>query len=401
MKYVVLVPDGMADLPQEELEGKTPLEVSKVPNMTYFAQAGTVGMVRTIPPQLTPASDVANLSLLGYDPVQHYTGRAPLEAANMDIHLADDEVAFRCNLITEFDGRMADYSAGHISSDEAAVLIDLLNRKLKNDSTRFHAGVSYRHLMVIKTKNGLEEVSAQCTPPHDILDKAIQLYLPKGPGAQLLKDIMFKSKGLLQNHEVNIIRLDLKENPANMIWLWGQGVMPHLEPFKEKYGVTGAIISAVDLIKGIGKVAGLTVIDVPGATGYFDTDYEAKGRYLIEALKEYDLVFVHVEAPDEAGHEGSSRAKIQAIENIDYHIVGAVRRYCDKHPDTRVLITPDHATPVDVRTHIKDAVPFILSGKGIPKDEILTYTESVAKLSALKCDRGCELMGMLIEGIRS
>lgn len=398
MKYIVLVPDGMADYPLEELEGKTPLEISKVPNMTYFAETGKVGTVRTIPKQFSPGSDVANLSLLGYDPSEHYTGRAPIEAANMGINLADGEIAFRCNFVSEYQGKMADYSAGHISSDEAKVLIDFLNKKLGSEIVRFYPGVSYRHLLVVKTNHGAQELSALCVPPHDILGQSIQANFPKGPGDVFLRDLIIKAKNLLQNHDVNHIRLDLKENPANMIWLWGQGTMPKLIPFKEKYGVKGAIISAVDLIQGIGKLAGLSVIKVPGATGYLDTNYEGKGQYAVKALADHDFVFVHVEAPDEAGHEGKIKAKIHAIESFDYHIVGAVRRYCETHPETRVIITPDHATPIDLRTHTKDPVPFVISGRGIDADEILMYNERIAKLSSLKVDKGSDLMGLLING---
>ncbi|MBN1492697.1 MAG: cofactor-independent phosphoglycerate mutase [Candidatus Omnitrophica bacterium] len=396
MKYIILVPDGMADRPLKELDGKTPLEVSKIPNMTYFAQHGRVGMAQTIPQGCKPGSDVANLSLLGYDPREFYTGRAPLEAANMGIELKEGEVAFRCNLITEFDGKMADYSAGHISNEEAAVLIELLNEKIGSDNVRFYPGVSYRHICVIKTKRGLEELSAKCVPPHDILGKPVQSYFPSGEGADVIREIMLKAKTIMQNHEVNIIRLDLKENPANMIWLWGQGITPDLQSFAEKNGVQGSIISAVDLIKGIGKVIGLDVIDVPGATGYFDTDYDAKGRYAVESLDKKDFVFVHVEAPDEAGHEGKIKAKIQAIENFDYHIAGQVRKYCEKNPDTRVLVVPDHATPISVRTHTMDPVPFILYGKNVIADEILTYSESVAELSSFKVEEGHKLVDVLI-----
>jgi 2,3-bisphosphoglycerate-independent phosphoglycerate mutase len=396
MKYIILVPDGMADLPLPELDGKTPLEASKIPNMTYFAQHGRVGLVQTIPDQCKPGSDVANLSLLGYDPTKFYTGRAPLEAANMGIKLKEGEVAFRCNLITEFDGKMADYSAGHISNEEAEVLIELLNEKIGSDTVRFYPGVGYRHLLVIKARRGIEDLSAKCTPPHDILGKQVQAYFPTGTGADILREIMLKAKTVMQNHEVNIIRLDLKENPANMIWLWGQGVTPDLESFQEKNGVRGSIISAVDLIKGIGRVIGLEVIDVPGATGYFDTDYEAKGRYAIAALKDRDFVFVHVEAPDEAGHEGNIKAKIQAIENFDFHIAGAVRKYCEKNPETRVMVVPDHATPISMRTHTKDPVPFILYGKNVIADEILTYSESVAHLSSFKIDAGYTLVNILM-----
>ena len=397
MKYIMLVPDGMADYPVPELEGKTPLEVAKIPNMNYFAKHGKVGLVKNIPEKMEPGSDVANLSLLGYDPRKHYTGRGPLEAANMGIKLDENEVAFRCNFITANEGILADYSGGHIATKESHELIKALNEKLESKYIRFFPGVSYRHLLVIRDSKGFKALSAQCTPPHNITGRPIAEYLPKGPGEETLKKLMFDSRAILEKHEINHIRLDLKENPANMIWLWGQGITPRLESFKDKWGMSGSIISAVDLIKGIGRLIGLTVIDVPGATGYVDTNYEGKASYALDSLDEKDFVFVHVEAPDEAGHEGKVKLKISAIEAFDYHIVGAVRKYCEENRNAKVLILPDHATPIVKRTHTSDYVPFIMSGKNIVKDEVEKFSELATKYTTWKVSEGHTLMGSFID----
>lgn len=305
MKYIVLVGDGMCDYPLEELGGKTPLEVARIPNMNFIAKEGQVGIATTIPESLSPASDVANLSILGYDPLKYYRGRGPLEAANMGIKLQADEIAFRCNLITAADDTLADYSAGHISNKEAATLIKFLDEKLGTEFIKFYPGVSYRHLMIIKGHPEL--MSCKCTPPHDVTGQPVEKNLPKGEGSEILINLMRESRKLLSEHEVNHVRVDLKENPGNMIWLWGQGTAPEMPSFYDKYGVKGSVISAVDLIKGIGRIIGLDVIDVPGATGYYDTNFQGKAEYAIESLKKKDFVFVHVEAPDEAGHNGDLR----------------------------------------------------------------------------------------------
>lgn len=397
MKYIVLVPDGMADNPVPELEGKTPLEIAKVPNMNYFAKNGRVGTVRNVPDKMHPGSDIANLSLLGYDPRKYYSGRGPLEAANMGIKLDSNEVAFRCNFITEAEETMADYSAGHISTNEAAELIKILNQHLKSKTVRFFSGVSYRHLAVIRHEKGFQGLSAKCIPPHDIVGKSIQDHFPKGAGEEIMADLMNRAKDILKEAEINKIRIDLKENPANMIWLWGQGVTPHFETFQEKWGITGSIISAVDLIKGIGRLIGLTVIDVPGATGYLDTNYEGKASYALDSLEEKDFVFIHVEAPDEAGHEGNVKGKISAIESIDYHIVGAIRKYCEENRNVKVLIAPDHATPLVKRTHTAEYVPFLMYGKNVVKDEVEKFSELSVKYASWKIADGHKLMEAFID----
>jgi 2,3-bisphosphoglycerate-independent phosphoglycerate mutase len=397
MKYVILVADGMADYPVDDLEGKTPLEAAKTPNMDFIAKNGRVGQVKTIPRGLPPASDVANLSIIGYDPKKFYTGRGPLEAVNLGIELQQDEVAFRCNLVTYEKDRLVDYSAGHITTKEASMLINFLNEKLGSPSMRFYPGVSYRHLLVIKGADKDRLLKVNCWPPHDITGWKISKHLPRGRGSLLLKELMFKSRELLQRHEVNLVRIDLKENPANMIWLWGQGTKPNLPSFEEKFGLSGSVISAVDLIKGIGKIVGLEVINVPGATGYYDTDYAAKAKYGIKSLREKDFLFLHVEAPDEAGHNGDLREKITAIERFDRLVVGQFLKHFKFRQDKfRLLLLSDHATPLSVRTHTRDPVCFAIYGSDIGPGGINKFNEKQARESDLVFNRGHQLMDYLI-----
>jgi len=398
MKYIVLVGDGMADYPVSELGGKTPLEAAKIPNMDYIAKGGRTGLVHTVPNGFAPASDVANLSIIGYDPAKYYSGRGPLEAANMGIKLGPDDIAFRCNLVTIDQEKMADYSAGHITSEEAATLIKYLDKKLGSDKIKFYPGVSYRHLMIVRDASLKEALrAAECVPPHDITGMTIKDHIPKGEGAKFLIKMMEDSRALLAGHEVNHVRIDLKENPADMIWLWGQGVETNMPKFKEKFGVAGSVISAVDLIKGIGKSIGLDVINVPGATGYYDTNYQGKAKYAIDSLKEKDFVFVHVEAPDEAGHNGDLRAKVTAIENFDRFVVGAILENFKKQKDFRIMVLPDHNTPVSVRTHTSEPVPFAMIGKGIDPNGAQAYNETAAKATGLVFEHGHELMEYLIK----
>ncbi|RME65067.1 MAG: cofactor-independent phosphoglycerate mutase, partial [Nitrospirae bacterium] len=300
MKYVVIIGDGMADRPLKELGGKTPLEAAFTPNMDKLAREGLIGRVRTIPEGFPPGSDVANLSILGYDPKKYYSGRAPLEAASMGVPLEDDDVAFRCNLVTlKYNKQgtraiMEDYSAGHISSEEARQLIEAIQEALGNEKIRFYPGVSYRHLCVIK--NGPEK--AECVPPHDIIGREITEYLPHGEGEELLRDLMKRSVGVLKDHPVNKERISQGKNPANSIWLWGQGRKPSMPTYKEKYGLSGALVSAVDLTKGLGVYAGFEILQVPGVTGWIDTNYTGKAEASIKALERHDFVYIHVEAPD-------------------------------------------------------------------------------------------------------
>ncbi|MFT7538802.1 MAG: 2,3-bisphosphoglycerate-independent phosphoglycerate mutase, partial [Lysobacterales bacterium] len=378
MKFITIVPDGMADLPIEELGGKTPLQAARTTNMDYLATRSMVGLIQTIPEGMAPGSDIGNMSLLGYDPTKVHTGRAPLEAVNQNIHLADDEIAIRCNFVTLTGNNMTDYSAGHISTDEAAQLIQTLDKEIDLPNVKFYPGKSYRHTVVMKVLDVQKFLELKTTPPHDILGKDITPYLPEGEQAVMFLKLMERSREILKKHPINKVRSDLNESPADMIWLWGQGSRPKLEPFNKKYGVNGAIISAVDLVNGIGRLAGLKVIDVPGATGYYDTDYKAKGQYALEALKDNDYVYIHVEAPDEAGHNGDAKAKTEAIERIDQDIIGPILNNFNEHDDVRILILPDHPTPVSLRTHTSDPVPFLMYGKGITADPAETLSEVTA-----------------------
>ncbi len=388
MKYAIIIPDGAADEPLDELDGKTPLEAAATPNIDSVAASGKVGSVCNIPPGMPCGSDVAILSLFGYDPTKCYTGRAPLEAAAQELTIADDETIFRCNLVTLVEGKMEDYSAGHISSEEAHALIAELNNVLAGSHVRFHSGVSYRHLMTYKGK-----VNVTTTPPHDILSKPIAGHLPTGKGADHLRPLIERSWDLLGPHEINNVRRDLGENPATSIWLWGEGKMPTLSPFAERYGLSGAAITAVDLVRGLAKLIGWEVIEVEGATGYLDTNYAGKGAAAVEALDSHDIVCVHVEAPDEAGHNADAKGKAAALEQIDKHIVAPVlERLKAEGDDWRILILPDHPTPCSVRTHTGDPVPFAIAGKGIESVVGESLTEQAAATSDLHVPRGCELM---------
>ncbi len=397
MKYAVLVGDGMGDRPLEELEGKTPLEAAKTPNMNFMAEKGRVGLTNMIPRRMAPASDVANLSILGYSPKKYYTGRGPLEAANMGVDIGENEIAFRCNLVTSSDGEMVDYSAGHISTKEAGALIKALNDNIENDRVKFYPGISYRHLMVYRCKDEQELnflVKLKCKPPHDIMGKKIEKYMP---AFEIIKELTERSVEILTRQEVNKVRVDLKENPANMIWLWGQGVKPAMPEFSKLYNVKGSIISAVDLIKGIGKIIGLKVINVPGATGYYDTNYLGKAEYALESFKKRDFVFVHVEAPDEAGHNGDLREKIRSIERFDESVVGTILKGLKSSGEEfRALVLSDHATPLSIRTHSRDDICFAMYGTDVAPDDIVYFNEKAAKESKFRFDKGHELMSFFI-----
>lgn len=389
MKYVVVVADGMADLPLEELQGRTPLEVAKKTHINSLLKNGKLGRVNTVPRGMRAASDVANLSVLGYDPKEYYTGRGPLEAANIGVKLEKDDVAFRCNLVTVGDGKLVDYSAGHITSKESKVLINYLNQKLGSELLKFHAGTSYRNLAILH--RGSDNVD--CYPPHDIVGKNISRHFPKGEGAKFLMRVMKDSKKILPGHQINKVRIDLEENPANMIWLWGQGKKPDIPPFSEKYNIEGGVISAVDLINGLGRIIKLNPIPVPGATGYYDTDYEAKAEYAINALEEKDFIFVHVEAPDEAGHNADIREKITSLERIDRLIVGKIKKWLKKSGlEYRMLVLADHPTPISVRTHTNRPVWFVVEGKGIYCNSFSKLSEKEAKKSKLYYKKGHKLM---------
>jgi len=395
MKYIFIVPDGAADYPSEILGGKTALEAADKPFMDSLAKQGMLGRVKTVPSGFIPASDVANLSLLGYEPEKYYCGRGPLEAANLGIELKEGDLAFRCNLITESEGKLLDYSAGHISDREAKILIEYVNKNLGTDDIEFYAGKSYRHLMVYRQGAKLSLDKLNFFAPHDIMGRPIKKHLPSGKGAEHLIKLMNRSKELLKDHEINKVRIDLGENPGNMIWLWGAGRKPSIPTFKEKFGLNGAVISAVDLINGIGKIIGLKVIKVEGANGYYDTNYKGKAEAAIEALKDYDFVFIHIEATDEAGHNNDLRMKITCIERIDKLVVGTILDKM-KDKDYRIIISPDHPTPVSKRTHTEEPVPFVIAGKGITAENFSSYSETEAANSNLYFSSGIELMNYFL-----
>ncbi len=402
MKYIVIIGDGMADRPVKELDGMTPLQKASTPNMAKLASEGILGSVRTIPGGMHPGSDVANLSVLGYDPLKYYSGRAPLEAASIGVQLGADDVAFRCNLVTlKFDQRgeraiMEDYSSGHITTKEAAALIKTLNKDLGSDDIKFYPGVSYRHLMV--WANGSTDV--ECVPPHDILGKDIIDYLPIGKGEELLRTMMIDSVSSLGSHDVNKKRFKKGKNPGNSIWLWGQGKKPEMPTFKDKYSVDGALVSAVDLTKGLGIYAGFEILKVPGMTGYIDTNYKGKAEAALKALERVDFVYLHVEAPDEAGHSGNCMEKIKAIEDFDTLVVGTILEGINDFDEYKILLLPDHPTPVELRTHTNDPVPFvILDSRKIQKNEGARFTEDILKKEdILIFEAGHKLMDYFILG---
>ncbi len=402
MKYIVLIGDGMADRPLKELEGKTPLQKAFTPNMDRLAREGTIGMVRTIPPGFHPGSDVANLSILGYDPGKYYSGRAPLEAASMGVDLKESDVAYRCNLVTlKFDKEktravMEDYSGGHISTDEARDLIKEINNELGTGAIRFYPGVSYRHLMV--WQDGMLDV--ECVPPHDITGKEIADYLPSGQGEEILRNLMRSSVGVLACHPVNRERASKGKKPANSIWLWGQGRKPQMPTFSRKYALSGALVSAVDLTKGLGVYVGFEILSVPGVTGYIDTNYKGKAEYSLKALERCDFVYIHVEAPDEAGHSGNCQDKVKAIEDFDALVVGTVLRGAKAFEEYRILLMPDHATPVEVRTHTSEPVPFVIYDSRQRKDNKgATFDEGIAqRKDIMVVEEGHTLMDYFIRG---
>ncbi|MHC5060653.1 MAG: cofactor-independent phosphoglycerate mutase [Planctomycetota bacterium] len=387
-KYVIIIPDGAADYPQDCYDGKTILQAAETPNTDKISIEGKQGIVQTVPPGMTPGSDVAQMSLLGYDPVQYYPGRAPIEAVAQGIKLAPDEWVFRCNLVTIADGKMADHSAGHIPSTEAAKLIQELQAVLAGMGVRLYPGVSYRNLCVV----GGVEFDVETQPPHDIIGQKVSKNLPRGKNADMLSDMMARSQRLFENHEINRIRCDLGENPVSGIWLWGQGQAARLENFNKRFGLKGAAITAVDLVRGLAKLIGFDVIEVPGATGYYETNYAGKAAAAIKALDDHDIVFVHIEAPDEAGHSGNAELKKRAIEKIDKHIVGPVHKALQKHESWRLLVMPDHPTPVETRAHTDDPVPFAMAGSGINGILHRPFSEENAYESGFRVDNGFEMM---------
>jgi 2,3-bisphosphoglycerate-independent phosphoglycerate mutase len=391
MKLVVLLGDGMADLPLAQLQGKTPLQAAKKPNMDLLARRGRSGLAQTVPEGFPPGSDVANLSVVGYSPSRHYSGRAPLEAAAMGVVLGKADIAFRCNFVTIENGVMSDYSAGHITTEEGRELIEALQPLMPQ--RRLYTGVSYRNLLVLQAG-----AKAICTPPHDISDQPVANYQPRGPDADHLIRLMDAARPILASHPVNEKRIAAGKRPANAIWLWGQGPAPAMPSFAEKYGLKGAMISAVDLLKGIGKYAGLEVIDVAGATGNIDTNYEGKVQAALEALKSCDFVYLHIEAPDEMGHEGNTKLKVKAIELFDERVVGPVVEGLKKSgEDWRVLLLPDHATPISIKTHSRDPVPFTIAGTGVSPDGVERFDELAVQQGGYGLVEATKLVGLLRE----
>jgi 2,3-bisphosphoglycerate-independent phosphoglycerate mutase len=398
MKYAVIIPDGCADEPQDSLGAKTPLEAACLPAMDSVAAAGIVGTACHTPAALPAGSDVANLSLFGYDPLEFFTGRAPLEAAAQGIALGSDDWAVRCNLVTIVDQVMRDFTAGHIPSSEASQLIEALQHDLGSERMQFHAGVSYRNLLIRRGAGSPAAFSrdTQTVPPHDLTDQSVADSYPRGPGGDLLCQWMDRSEVVLADHPVNAKRKAEGRLPATHAWLWGLGSAPRLPAFVERYGVRGVMITAVDLLRGLAATVGWNRIEVAGATGYVDTDYAAKGRAAVAAMADYDLVCVHVEAPDEASHEGDAAAKVKALEEIDRHIVAPVFEAIRAHGEFRILVSPDHPTPLRTKTHSHGRVPWAMAGAGIAPDAANAYDDRTAARSGEDFAEGWKLMGRFL-----
>lgn len=400
LKYLVLLCDGMADWPVDELGGKTPMECADKPNIDKLAETAEVGLVKTVADGLKPGSDVANLSVLGYDPAECYTGRSPLEAGSIGIDMKDTDVSFRCNLVTLSDEEnyedktILDYCADDISTAEAEILVRFLAEKFNNDEFSYYSGVSYRHCLI--WNNGTLDIGT-LTPPHDITGRPIKEYIPTHPNTKKLYEMMVRSYDLLKDHPVNKAREEKGLRPANSIWLWGEGKKAQLEPFMTKYGKKASMISAVDLLKGIGKFSEMSVVNVEGATGYIDTDFDGKAKAAIdEFAKGQDFVYIHVEAPDECGHRGEVKNKVRAIELIDEKILGPVLKELEKYDDYKVLICPDHPTPLKIKTHVSDPVPFLIYHKSVKKDGVKRFSEKTAASTGISIEKGPSMMGRFL-----
>ncbi len=397
MKYIVVLPDGVADSPIKELGNKTPLEVAKHPNMDWIAREGVTGWAHTIPDGFAPGSDVGCMSVFGYDPRTYFTGRAPLEAAAQGITLGSDDVAFRCNTIEATDMILKDYSAGHIDSDDSRALIHTVNEQLgPKYGFRFYPGVMYRHLAVI---SGRQYAQTKCTPAHDLTGKPF--VWPTGPGADLLTTVMRESATLLGSHPVNQRRVKNGKAPGNMLWFWGQGTAATFPPFQQEYGLRGACISAVDIVRGLGTLVGFDIIKVPGITGYFDTNYKGKAEYALKALDDHDVVLVHIESTDEAGHMGDVQKKIQAIEETDRLVVGTLLEGLKKRGEPyAVMVVCDHPTSTVLKTHIAEPVPFAVYKTDGPKDQVSAYNERAVKQSTKQFEHGFQLMAFFLNQSR-
>ena len=393
MKYILVIFDGMADEPLEELDGKTPMQVARKPYMDKLASRGRIGAALTTPEGMTPGSDVTNMGILGYDPKKYYKGRAAIEAASLGVPMESTDVAFRVNLVSTDGENMIDSSAGHITTNEARELIAIIDQKLSTNAIKFYPGVSYRHLLI--WHNGSMDV--HLTAPYKFHGKPIKDHLPEGDGDQKLISLIYDSYELLNDHPINRKRRDEGHLPANMIWFWGEGRMPEIPSFFKEFGKTGAVVAGVDLIKGLGKMVGLRVYDVPGATGYVDTNFQGKGQYALAALKESDFVWVHVEAPDEAGHESDIDKKIKAIEDCDNHVLGTILNGAKQmEEDVRILLMPDHPTPIATGSHTANKVPFILFDSENIEKNTLPYDERAVHDTDLIVEYTPELMRMLL-----
>ena len=402
MKYVVMLCDGMADLPIPELGGKTPMEAANKPNMDKMAAVGEVGLVKTVDDGMKPGSDVANLSVLGYDPVKYYSGRSPLEAVSIGVDMKESDVSFRCNLVTLSDEpnyrdkTMVDYCSDDISTAEAAKLIETLAEHFNSEEFQLYSGVSYRHCLI--WNGGTTDVGT-LTPPHDITGKPIKNYLSDSPNAAKLLDMMIKSYEILKDHPINLARIKAGKRPANSMWLWGEGVKKPLSSFKDKYGLKGSMISAVDLLKGIGHLSGMNVIEVDGATGYIDTNFDGKAQACINELKNgQDFVYIHVEAPDECGHRHETENKVRSIELIDEKILGPVMNALDEMSDYKILVCPDHPTPISLMTHTNKPVPYLIYHKQEKKHGVDCLCEKNAEATGRFIPKGCTLMDRFIKG---
>ena len=400
MKYAIIIPDGCADDPLEVLGGKTPMQAAETPTLDELARCGVVGRSFNCPMSMEPGSDVANLSLLGYNPLKEYTGRAPLEAAASGIELGDNDWAFRCNMVTLADGCMQSFTAGHIASEDSAALLASLQEHVDGDRLRFEPGVSYRNLLICRGDSPSTfpiDATTYAEPPHNLTGRPIADEAPRGPGSDWVLDLIETSRRVFADHPVNKKRIAEGKKPATNVWLWGHGRRPSLESFSRRFNVgNGAMITGVDLLRGLANLLGWEIIDVPGATGYTDTDYAAKGRYACDALDRVDLVCVHVEATDEAGHEGDYRTKLHAFEEIDKKIVAPVLEKLRSLGDHRILVSPDHPTPVGVMTHTHNGVPWVIAGTGIDPDNATAYDEATGDASAKQFEEGWRLMPFFI-----
>jgi 2,3-bisphosphoglycerate-independent phosphoglycerate mutase len=394
MKYCVLIIDGAAGLPLPERGGKTCLELAHTPNLDALTKEGTLGLIRTVPVGMEPSSACACMSILGYDPKVYYQGRAAIEAKSMGIPVDEGEVVFRCNLVAIRDGKMWSYSSSYIGTDEAKQLVEALNESLGNDQIHFYPGVSYRHICKLK---GVKTLLAICTPPHDIPNKPIAEFLPHGPGSERLRELMARSEVVLRDHPVNIARRSRGDMPATMIWLfWGSGPVPDMPAFRQIYGLDVAVTSAVDILRGLARMTGMEVLDIPGVKDGLGNDFTAQAAGALAALREHDLVVIHIEATDEAAHTGSIDAKVAAIQKVDKEVISRLHSW--QEGELRLLVMPDHPTPIKTQTHSEEPVPFLLWGAGLSANGAKRFTEAEAKRTGFFIDEGYKIMGRLIGG---